>query len=50
MHLDPLALPQGRESFGMAYDDAIHRVVIFGGLSNVNGFLELLNDTWKLIP
>lgn len=50
VHLDPLTLPQGRESFGMAYDDAIHRVVIFGGQSNVNGYLQLLNDTWKLIP
>lgn len=35
--LSPVTAPMGftgRESFGMAYDYAIHRVVIFAGLSN----------------
>lgn len=50
IHLAPANLPLGRESFGMTYDDAIHRVIIFGGQTNLNSSLELLNDTWELIP
>lgn len=39
----PATKPPGRAGFGMAYDSARGRVVIFGG-SSANGFL---NDTWE---
>jgi hypothetical protein len=38
--------PYGRESFGMAYDEKLGRIVIFGGLYNN----LLLNDTWVAVP
>ena len=38
--------PWPRESFGMAYDEAIGKIVIFGGLYN-NLYL---NDTCVAVP
>jgi hypothetical protein len=37
--------PPAREGAGMAYDAALHRVILFGGQDN-NGYF---NDTWELI-
>jgi hypothetical protein len=39
----PATKPPGRAGFGMAYDSARGKLVIFGG-SSTNGFL---NDTWE---
>jgi hypothetical protein len=38
--------PPAREGAGIAYDHALHRVVIFGGQNSDTP----LNDTWELIP
>ena len=38
--------PPAREGAGIAYDHALHRVVIFGG-QNSDAYL---NDTWEFIP
>ena len=37
--------PPAREGHGMAYDPALHHVIVFGGQSNE----VLLNDTWELL-
>jgi hypothetical protein len=43
--LSPVQSPPAREGAGMAYDAALHRVILFGGQDN-NGYF---NDTWELI-
>jgi hypothetical protein len=47
IQLTPMKSPLGREGFGMAYDVALQRMVIFGGQSGVGNFL---GDTWELVP
>src|SRR4029077_16949802 len=43
--LSPVQSPPAREGAGMAYDAALHRVILFGGQDNNGNF----NDTWELI-
>jgi hypothetical protein len=38
--------PPAREGAGMTYDEALHRVILFGGQDN-NGYF---NDIWELVP
>jgi len=38
-------LAPAREGAGMAYDAALHRVILFGGQVNENVYF---NDTWEL--
>jgi len=45
-HLFPTQSPPAREGAGMAYDEALGHVILFGGQ---NGNV-LLNDTWELRP
>ena len=42
--LQPGPPPAKRESQGMTFDPAVHRIVMFGG--QVNG--SVVNDTWTL--
>jgi hypothetical protein len=44
IELSPSQSPPAREGAGMAYDDALQRVILFGGEHN-NVFV---NDTWQL--
>ena len=38
--------PEAREGFGMAYDKALGRIIIFGGQDHESP----LGDTWQLVP
>jgi hypothetical protein len=45
----PSSHPQGRTSFAMAYDQARHNVVLFGGMAQVGagkGGVQAVDDTW----
>jgi hypothetical protein len=46
VELFPALSPSAREGAGIAYDGALHHVIIFGGQSGRN----LLGDTWVLNP
>lgn len=48
-HLHPAVSPQPRSTFAMAYDQARHDVVLFGGMAQVGpgkGGLQAVDDTW----
>jgi Galactose oxidase, central domain len=45
--LKPSSSPSTREYVQMAYDQASHQVIVFGGLEIVPNIL--LNDTWQLV-
>ena len=46
IRLPAVQSPPAREGAGMAYDAALHRVILFGGQDNS----EYFNDTWELLP
>ncbi|MGA8869042.1 MAG: kelch repeat-containing protein, partial [Candidatus Sulfotelmatobacter sp.] len=45
--LKPAASPTNREYLNMAYDEATHQLVVFGGYQIVPNIL--FNDTWVLV-